>query len=89
MPHRAFDKIEVRCPQLGGPVNFGYCRTLRNGLPCSRALVCFELKFPVARYFQLVLREETFRDCFAEAFPGRYELFLQRVTEAKEDAREG
>jgi hypothetical protein len=83
MPYRAFDKIEIRCPQLGGEVNFGYCRTVAQGLPCSRALVCFELKFPVAAYFERVLKPETYDRVFNTPQPGRLEKFLSTVHEAK------
>jgi hypothetical protein len=84
MPHRVFDHIEIRCPQLGGEVTFGYCRTLADGLPCSRALVCFELKFPVVAYFQRVLKAETYERIFNAPQPSRMDKFLNTISEAKE-----
>ncbi len=30
-----------RCPQLGGPVTFGYCRQMNDALPCSRIVRCW------------------------------------------------
>ena len=68
MPYRAFDGIETRCPKLGGPITFGYCRQENNGLPCSRALTCYQLLIPVDAYFQRRLTEETYRSVF-EAEP--------------------
>ncbi len=82
MPHRAFDAVTVRCPDLGGAVSFAYCRELREGLPCGKALVCFERQFPVVEYFRLVLREETFRRCFVTPKPNRYEQLLGAVAAA-------
>jgi hypothetical protein len=84
MPHRIFDHIEMRCPQLGGEVTFRFCRTLSEGLPCPRALVCFESRFPVEQFFRSALREETFRRIFLSTPPGRVEKLLQTVSEAKE-----
>ena len=84
MPYRVFDEIEVRCPRLGGEVTFGYCRTVSDGLPCNRALICFERKFPVADYFRRVLRETTFRQCFEEPPPeDRYQSLLRTVSKTK------
>ena len=85
-PYAAFDKIETRCPQLGGEVEFGYCRSMNSGLPCSRALVCFQLLFPVELFFRKALREETFAKLFEKPGEGRLERFLRTVSEAQERA---
>ncbi len=89
MSYDVFDHVEVRCPQLGGEVRFGYCRTLQEGLPCPRALVCFELKFPVEEYFRRVLRAKTFDNIFLVAPPTRMEKFLKTIAEAKERVGKG
>ena len=83
MSYEAFDHLELRCPQLGGEVTFGYCRKLQEGLPCNRALVCWELKFPVIDYFRLVLKDETFERIFATPSKSRVEKFLDTVDQAK------
>jgi len=89
LSHQAFDQIQVRCPRLGGEVSFGYCRTISQGLPCRRALICFEFKFPVEQYFRLALKQETFSRCFEEPGEGRYEKFLRTVSEAVERVENG
>ena len=83
-PVEVFDRIEIRCPQLGGEVLFGYCRKVNQGLPCPRALVCFQLLFPVELFFRKVLKEETFRNIFENPGEGRMERFLRTVSEARE-----
>lgn len=30
-----------RCPQLGGPVTFGYCRRCNQTLPCGKMAMCW------------------------------------------------
>lgn len=83
MPHRTFDAIEVRCPKLGCQVAFGYCREVREPLPCERALVCFEQLFPVTEYFRLRLSTAAFHATFEQPTTGRYEKFLAAVDHAK------
>lgn len=64
MPHRTFDAVATRCPQLGSEVTFGYCRAVADGLPCRRALVCFAQRFPVQEFFRRALRPQTFARVF-------------------------
>lgn len=85
MPHRVFDHISVRCPMLGGPVTFGYCREVADGgLPCHKALVCFERQFPVDEYFRRVLHAETYARCFTAPAGCRYEKLLGAVDAAQQ-----
>ncbi len=84
MPYKVFDHIEVRCPRMGHQINFGYCRAMSDGLPCSRSITCFYYTFPVEAYFRRVLKDETFASIFLSEKPGRYESFLRTVSEAKE-----
>ncbi len=88
-PYAAFDQIETRCPQLGGEVLFGYCRRMNSGLPCSRALICFRLLFPVELFFRKALKEETFAEVFETPGEGRMERFLRTVSEAREHLPQG
>ncbi len=83
MPHRAFDALTVRCPQLGGEVSFAYCRTLQDGLPCRRALVCFERRFPVTEYFTLVLKAKTYQRIFSAPAQNRLDTLLKITTEER------
>jgi hypothetical protein len=83
MPQRAFDHVAVRCPKLGSEVTFGYCRAASSGLPCERALGCFEQLLPAEAYFRRVLRDETYDACFASPPPDRYGALLSTIAEAK------
>ena len=43
------DELERRCPRLGGPVVFGYCRECgHDGKPCFKILDCWWERFDVA-----------------------------------------
>lgn len=89
MSYEAFDHIQVRCPRMGHQIDFGYCRAMSDGLPCPQAINCFYYTFPVEAYFRRVLKEETFARIFLSEKPGRYESFLQTVSEAKERVEQG
>ncbi|KMY68730.1 hypothetical protein AAU61_03720 [Desulfocarbo indianensis] len=89
MPYRAFDQVEARCPRMGHQINFGYCRAMDQGLPCSKAIDCFYYSFPVEAYFRRVLKEETFARIFLSQGPGRYESFLKTLSEAKDRVKDG
>ena len=69
---------------MGHQINFGYCRSMDNGLPCSRAITCFYYTFPAEAYFRRVLKEETFARIFLAEHLNRYESFLKTVSDAKD-----
>jgi hypothetical protein len=69
---------------MGHQIDFGYCRAMDGGLPCSHAINCFYYTFPVEEYFRRVLKKETFARIFLADRPGRYESFLKTLSEAKD-----
>jgi len=83
VPHRVFDHVPIRCPKLGSEVTFGYCRAVASGLPCERALGCFERLLPAEQYFRRVLREQTYQQRFCAPPPDRYGALLDVVDKAK------
>ena len=53
--------IERRCPRLGGPVTFGYCRiAARHQAPCFKIFDCWWERFDVVGYFRQRLSKEAF-----------------------------
>ena len=56
-----FDELEMRCPRLGGPVHFGYCRQAKKGAkPCFKILDCWWQRFDVAGHLAACLTREEF-----------------------------
>ena len=56
------DHLERRCPRLGGPVTFGYCRVqAADGEVCAKILDCWWERFDVAGLMRQCLSEEAFR----------------------------
>ena len=55
------DDLEMRCPRLGGPVNFGYCRGGGDGTrPCFKVLDCWWQRFDVVGHLKSCLPPEEF-----------------------------
>jgi hypothetical protein len=47
------DAVEMwRCPQLGGPVTFGYCRVMNEGRLCQRTVKCWGGVAEVAAFLE-------------------------------------
>lgn len=55
------DDLERRCPRLGGPVRFAYCRTAAaEGGVCPKILDCWWERFDVVSLVRETLSEEEF-----------------------------
>jgi len=47
-----YDSEEIYCRKLGHHLDFKYCRTEKEGLPCSKILDCWFEKFPVEKFIK-------------------------------------
>ena len=83
-----FDRLETRCPRLGGTVTFKYCRKGTGALPCSRSIVCWELHFPAAEYMVRILTAEEWTETFECPSKGRLDAILEAAKAASEDKSE-
>lgn len=55
------DHLEQRCPRLGGPVTFNYCRVHGGeGFPCWKILDCWWETFDVVAFMKEHLTAEQF-----------------------------
>ena len=77
-----FDKLETRCPRLGGDVPFRYCLKAGHDLPCARALVCWENAFPVREYMTHILTGEEWREAFESPPKRRLDTILEAARRA-------
>ena len=82
----AFDELEMRCPRLGGPVNFGYCRREgRNDQPCFKILDCWWQRFDVAAYLESRLPREVFEALRQHRPQAKITSLIDLVTEAQKN----
>ena len=45
-----YDDKTIRCPRLGGEVNFRFCRSENNMLPCRWIVGCWQMQTDINRF---------------------------------------
>lgn len=83
-----FDSLTMRCPRLGGTVNFKYCLKVNDQLPCPRSLICWEAPFPVERYMKKVLSDEEWRIVFEQPSKSRVDVLINAADKARQPCGE-
>lgn len=86
--HPTHEEKEIRCPKLGGPVNFDYCRVEQTGLPCSRAINCWSIHFDVDAFFRERLSSEEFEQYFLAVAPTKVTTLMELIENARKLAKE-
>jgi hypothetical protein len=76
-------KERWRCPMLGGPVTFGYCRRFNEGLFCARLLECWIQQLPLVEFLKAHYAPEEIRAAFAAENKGRLARMMEAVEEAQ------
>lgn len=78
------DRLERRCPRLGGAIDFAYCRSQGEGtLPCFKIFDCWWEIFDVVGFFRSRLSEADFQ-AIARARPRpKITSILELVEQAK------
>lgn len=77
------DEMEIRCPRLGGPVTFGYCRVENMHKPCFRAIACWAARFDVEGYFRTILTDAEFCECFSKPPTPKMTSLVELIEKAK------
>ncbi len=73
-----------RCPILGGPVHFSYCRAMNGGLPCHRVLGCWNGKLDIQTYLQDHFTPEQLDRVFSQPAPGRMGTIFEALRRVRE-----
>lgn len=82
------DHLERRCPRLGGPVSFKYCRTSAEERgPCFKVLDCWWEQFDVVGYFQNRLPEAAFEKLRSAPPPDKVASLVDLIRQARERTR--
>jgi hypothetical protein len=77
------DDYKIRCPRLGHPISFTYCRSENMGVPCFKTFDCWFEHFPVEEY----LRETLTREDWDRAFQPSGKTKVMSILELIEQAR--
>ncbi|MEJ2718061.1 MAG: hypothetical protein P8182_13135 [Deltaproteobacteria bacterium] len=78
-----YEDKEIRCPRLGGPITFSYCRIENQGRPCSKALNCWASHFDVESLFRKNMTPEEFEACFFGPPPSKVGTLLELIEKAR------
>ncbi len=79
-PEKSF---EIRCPRLGHQINFSYCRSENNGLPCFKTLDCWHHYFDVHTYLKENMTLEEFNRVFFKKSQPKVFSLLDLIEQAK------
>jgi N utilization substance protein B len=79
------DSLERRCPRLGGPVPFKYCRTTGEGnMPCFKIMDCWWETFDIRTYLENTLSEAAFKSILEAHPPDKIASILDLIEQAKQ-----
>lgn len=78
------DREHWRCPQLGGPVTFNYCRRMNKGLPCPQVVTCWVGVFDVAGFLLNHFSEEDIRRALSTPRQDRWTRILSGLPNPEE-----
>lgn len=81
LPH---EDRERRCPKLGGPVTFSYCRIESGDMPCSRSLACWSEVFDVSSFFKSIMDEQEFKEHFNQQGRQKVVTLMELIEKAKQ-----
>ncbi len=77
-----YDEKPIRCPKLGGEVNFRYCRLENNRLPCRWVAGCWEKRMDIEEFLSAHYSKEELDRIFAPPKP-KIESLLELIEKAK------
>ena len=78
------DEFTIRCPRLGHQINFPYCKSENNGLPCFKTLDCWYNHFDVHAYLTDKLTEKDFKKVFLNKGKPKILSLFDLIEQAKE-----
>jgi hypothetical protein len=77
------DDYQLRCPRLGHPISFSYCRSENMGLPCFKTLDCWFEHFPVEGHLREILTQEEWGAAFERSGKTKVMSILELIEQAK------
>ena len=84
------ERIERRCPRLGGDVAFGYCKVCgEEKMPCFKVFDCWWERFDVVAHMQACLSPEAFNALSASRPQPKVTSLVDLIRQAQERALQG
>jgi hypothetical protein len=88
-PTSSYEEKQIRCPKLGGPVTFSYCRVEDVGRPCLRAISCWETVFDAEGFFRESMSDQDFNECFSKRPHSKVATLIELIDRARKLTEEG
>lgn len=88
-PDAPNDTLLIRCAKLGHQIHFSYCRTENFGLPCPRAIPCWQPYFAVEAYLRRELTKDEWRDAFDKPVPPKILTLVELIEQAQKRSGKG
>jgi hypothetical protein len=82
-----YDDKTIRCPRVGGEVNFRFCRFENNMLPCRWIVGCWEMRMDMNKFMTDHYSKEEMDRIFTPPRP-KIESLLNLVEDAKKVKQE-
>ncbi|HUT71476.1 MAG TPA: hypothetical protein VMW89_12445 [Desulfatiglandales bacterium] len=82
-----YDDETIRCPRVGGEVNFKFCRFENNMLPCRWIVGCWHAHMDIDNFLAEHFSKEELEQIFAPPQP-KIESLLDLVEKAKRTKEE-
>jgi hypothetical protein len=82
-----YDDKTIRCPRVGGEVNFRFCRFENNMLPCRWIVGCWEMRVDMNKFMTDHYSKEEMDRIFTPPKP-KIESLLNLVEKAKKVKQE-
>ncbi len=77
-----YDELEIRCPRLGGEVNFKYCRTCEKPF-CPRIIFCWAQRIDIGDFLAKHFSAEEIHSALSKTSSGKLESLIKAMDEAK------
>ncbi len=84
----SYDELERRCPRLGSPVPFRFCRSGEDGRPCFKVFDCWWESFDVTAYFKERLSPAEFDRLAGATPPDKVSSLVDIIRQAQERVRQ-
>ena len=83
------ERLERRCPRLGGDVAFGYCKVCgEDETPCFKVFDCWWERFDVVAHMQACLSPEAFEALSASRPQPKVTSLVDLIHQARARASE-
>jgi hypothetical protein len=77
-----YDDKTIRCPRVGGEVNFKFCRFENNLLPCRFIIGCWQTQIDIEGFVSAHYSNEELSHIFAPPKP-KLESLVSMIEKAK------